>query len=1765
MRKIYLFLFLAMVFAGFTARSQCSTIQPLTLATSTSVTLTGSGAWSLGDCGQTTPGQEQLYQFTAPVSGTYALQVLSASGGYIDYFYKPVSAGCNTGGWTCIDDLNGLATRNFGTLTAGTQYYILADAEGTGSRTHSFSVTAVSTLTTVGNLAPYTSCLGSPSGQQSFTIEGTGLTSNINITAPPGFQVSLNANSGYAASLSLAPSSGTVTTTPIYVRLTGATAGTFSGNVSCTATGATTQDIPVSGTVNPIPDVSPISNQTLCRNSSTTAVNFTGSVPGTVYNWTNNNTATGLAASGTGNIPSFTATNSTNAPITSTVTVIPQFGATPPELLYYKFDGAGTTVPNLASNPPAGTANATINGAITQGGAGACGGSLQSTQVSTSDYVNTNWAANINGSWTISFIASGFSTANNGLITGVAGSINGSKDLTILYNPPQTPNGVGAMWVNTSLFIPADYSTTKNVTVVYDHPTLQLRGYVDGVLVATVTGNDYTVNTNGFYIGNVQSGGVGSPTAGSTIDEFRMYSRVLSLSEIQASVNSCNASGVCTGTPETFDITVYPDLVVNDPADQTICAGSATTAVNFTGTAGAVYNWTNSNPSIGLAASGTGNIPSFTPTFSGTSPITATITVTPSFSGGPSCTSSSQTFTITVNPIPDVNNVANQTVCNNAATTAINFSGTVPGTNYTWTNSNPSIGLPANGSGNIPSFTALNTTGSPITSTITVTPTFGSAVPDILYYKFDGAGTSVPNLASNPPAGTANATIGGNGSQGSSPICNGSLIGGGGFGDQVNTNWQPNYSGSFTISFKNANLSSSLSNAIFNIPSPANLRLDGYITPNNLNIMGLRGSTFPNLDIPGGVSTSSVPKTVTIVYNSATLVIDGYVDGVLAASVTALNPIDLNYTGNLRMEIGKNISSVLPAGAFLDEFRFYGRMLSLTEIQDLATSCTPGAACTGSPEIFGITVNPSPVVNPVSSQNVCTGSNTTAINFTGNVAGATYNWTNSNPSIGLAASGTGNIASFTAINTGTTTETATITVTPVDPNSSCPGTPESFTISVSPVPTGTATPASQTVCSESAISSISFTGNVPGITFDWTRDNLATVTGIPGVGNGNISGTLTNTTNAPVTVTFTVTPSLGGCVGTPFDVTVIVKESLPVATVTPVTQTICSGNITDIVPSSNYQGATYTWTRDNTTSVTGIAASGTGIISGTLFNATSSPVTVTFTITPSFNGCDGAPVTATVLVNAVPTITCPLAFSVNNDPGICGAVVNYNTTVTGAPVPTLSYSFSGATTGSGAGNGSGSVLNVGETTVTVTATNICGTATCSFRVTVVDTQNPTITCPANIQANTDAGICAGTVATPNPIRADNCAVTELTWTLTGATTGSSPATGINNVGTRLFNKGTTSVTYTVKDAAGNTATCSYTVTVRDVEIPAITCSPNITATTPAGSCTAIVNYTITATDNCPGVTTQLVSGPASGSAFPLGTTTVTWRAIDAATNVSANCSFTVTVLDGQLPVISAQPTTRTVCAGTSTTFSVTAATAPNAGGPTAYQWQQWSGLAWNNIAGATSSTYTISNPTVSMNTNTFRVVLTGLCSVVNSNAATLYVNPLPVITLSAAPYSSLVPGQQTTLTANVNPPGGNFTWFWNSSVLPGVNGSTIMPVTVEGIGTYRAVYTDPNGCVITSNDYLINGTPSENLWVYPNPNKGFFEARYYNQTGEPATIMVFNASGQLVYQRAFTTRLAYSSIVVDLTAKSYTAGVYIVKVVNNSGRELAAKKVVVYH
>lgn len=84
-----------------------------------------------------------------------------------------------------------------------------------------------------------------------FTVSGASLTGNITVTAldAVNFAVSTNSTTGFAGSLVLTQSSGAVSSTPVYVRLTGTNAGTFSNTVTAASPDATTRTVAVSGTV----------------------------------------------------------------------------------------------------------------------------------------------------------------------------------------------------------------------------------------------------------------------------------------------------------------------------------------------------------------------------------------------------------------------------------------------------------------------------------------------------------------------------------------------------------------------------------------------------------------------------------------------------------------------------------------------------------------------------------------------------------------------------------------------------------------------------------------------------------------------------------------------------------------------------------------------------------------------------------------------------------------------------------------------------------------------------------------------------------------------------------------------------------------------------------------------------------------------------------------------------------------------------------------------------------------------------------------------------------------------------------------------------------------------------------------------------------------------------------------------------------------------------------------------------------------------------
>ena len=489
-------------------------------------------------------------------------------------------------------------------------------------------------------------------------------------------------------------------------------------------------------TINPTPTVNAVTSQTVCHNTATNAVNFTGYVPGTVYSWTNNTVSIGLAASGTGNIASFTATNATAAPVVATITVTPSYtnaGVT----------CTGTPTSFTITVNPRPTTNAVANQTV-----------CNNTATAPVNFTSNTAAGNTTYAWTNSNTAIGLAAAGTGNIPSFTATNTTALPITgtITVTPTYTNNGVACAGTPISFTITVNASPTVN-PVPANQVLCNGSATTPIAFTGPVSGAFYVWTNNNTSIGLGSTGTTNIPSFIATNTGTAPVTATVTVT------GSFTTGGVtCTGPSVSFTITVNPTPSVNAIANQTLCNGSASAAVTITGPVpGTVFNWTNNNTSIGLAASGVGNIGSFTAINNTTAPVTANVTVTPVYTAnGISCSGTPLVFTITVNPTPLVNGVASQVVCNGSSTAPITFSGSPAGTVYSWTNSNPAIGLAASGTGNIPSFTATNGTAAPITGTITVT-TNASACP--------GGGTSFTITVNPTPQVTQ---------PGNQIVCNGS-------------------------------------------------------------------------------------------------------------------------------------------------------------------------------------------------------------------------------------------------------------------------------------------------------------------------------------------------------------------------------------------------------------------------------------------------------------------------------------------------------------------------------------------------------------------------------------------------------------------------------------------------------------------------------------------------------------------------------------------------------------------------------------------------------------------------------------------------------------------------------------------------------------------------------------------------------------------------------------------------------------------------------
>ncbi len=290
-----------------------------------------------------------------------------------------------------------------------------------------------------------------------------------------------------------------------------------------------------------------------------------------------------------------------------------------------------------------------------------------------------------------------------------------------------------------------------------------------------------------------------------------------------------------------------------------------------------------------------------------------------------------------------------------------------------------------------------------------------------------------------------------------------------------------------------------------------------------------------------------------------------------------------------------------------------------------------------------------------------------------------------------------------------------------------------------------------------------------------------------------------------------------------------------------------------------------------------------GLPSGDVFPVGST--TVTFEVEDISGNTAQCSFDVTVNDEESPIIVCPNDTIITLPIGNCDQIVNYTT-------PTATDNCGVASITLISGPASGDVFSTGTTDVTFEALDDIGNSTvCTFTVTLLDQVDPEITCPADIVVSAEADLCGATVNYTPPVGTDDCAV-ESTVLSSGLGSGS------------FFPVGTTIEEYTVTDISGNTATCTFTITVEDDEGPVLDCPSDIVVQTEPGVCEAVVNFTApTANDNCDGaVVPGQVAGLPSGSAFPGGTTVISFEAVDVAGNVST-CSFNIIVEDVEDPII----------------------------------------------------------------------------------------------------------------------------------------------------------------------------------------------------------------------------------------------------------------------
>lgn len=1059
------------------------------------------------------------------------------------------------------------------------------------------------------------------------------------------------------------------------INLSASAAGTYTVTNSieetddCPSSSATAS---VTITATPVGNATP-SSQTICS-GATTSISLTSTVPGTTYSWTVVQSGVAGASTGSGAsiVQTLTATGTSAGTVTYSIVPTgpaPTFCVGLPLIITITV----TPIPVMTS-----ASNITV-----------CSGVPVNHTLTSTMPATYSWKAaannNVSGESTtdqsanpINDILTNTSAANQTVsytVTPTAGACTGNLQtlsVTVRRLPVMTSNFSATICSGNTVNIPLSSNVPSSYTwIASDNPN---------------TTGESTIQQTGGPLNNT------------------LINTTLLAQTVSYTVTPTSNAGNCAGQSQTVTVTVNPLPAMTSTNSATICSGT-TLAIGLTSDIAAAYQWkAASNASVTGESTANQNGSTINNTLTNTSTVSQTVnyTVTPTSTGG-GCQGNSQTVAVEVLPAPTMTSAANITVCSGVPVNHT-LTSTIPAT-YSWVaapNNNVSGESTTAQTANPISDVLINTSAANqnVSYTVTPTSTAGACTGNLQTVSVTVRRLPVMNI-------TTTATI-----------CSGSA---------VNIPLSSNVPSSYTwIASDNANTTGESAT-----PQTGGPLYD--IITNTTSIAQTVSYTVTPTSNPNIGSCAGQPQTVTVTVNpiptmtnpgTATVCSGIPLNIVLASDIPATYSWKATNNPNTGGE-----STTAQSGSPINNTI---NILSggVQTVNYTVTPTSTGGGCPGNQQTISVTVNPKPTVTATpANHSICSGT-LTNIALSSNITNSTFIWAVVQTGVTGAAAGSGSSIAQSLTATGSVSGTAVYTITPTSPlPAGCSGNSITVTITVKPKPVIAATPSSQSICSGSA-TSIALTNSLGGAAFSWTP---TTITGVSGAaaGNGpNISqGLIATSQTTAGTVEYTATSSFGGCSGS--TIVYVTVNPAPNVTISPTTQTICSGGITSISLSSTLAGTTFNWTFTGGSISGGSNGSG-SLISQTLTNPTPNIVGATYWITATSSlGCSASPVAAGITIAPKLVVTATPSSQTLCTGGTTSIALNSN-------VSGVSYSWTVVQSGvTGASNGSGSSISqtlftIGTSAGTAVYTIIPSANGCSGNpVTVTVTVNP-VTCTGGL-------------------------------------------------------------------------------------------------------------------------------------------------------------------------------------------------------------------------------------------------------------------------------------------------------------------------------------------------------------------------------------------------------------------------------------------------